>query len=81
MNTTLTPGNLEQIDALADLLAGQEIVMWSVFFLVPVGRAQVVSRLSAEQCELAFERLWRQAQRQPYAIKTTDAPHYRRYVI
>jgi radical SAM protein len=81
VNTTLTPGNLDQIESLADRLAGLEIVMWSVFFLVPVGRAQQMSRLTAGQCEQAFERLWRQAQRQPYAIKTTEAPHYRRYVI
>ena len=81
VNTTLTPGNFDQIESLADLLAGLEIVMWSVFFLVPVGRAQQMSRLTADQCEQAFERLWRQAQRQSYAIKTTEAPHYRRYVV
>ena len=28
-----------------------------------------------------FARLWRQSQRQGYAIKTTEAPHYRRFVI
>jgi MoaA/NifB/PqqE/SkfB family radical SAM enzyme len=65
VNTTLTPSNLDQIEALADLLAAQEIVMWSVFFLVPVGRGEQVPRLSGEQCESAFERLWRQALRQP----------------
>jgi radical SAM protein with 4Fe4S-binding SPASM domain len=70
-----------QIDALADLLAREEIVMWSVFFLVPVGRARYAPRLSADECEAAFANLWRQSQRQPYAIKTTEAPHYRRFVI
>jgi radical SAM protein with 4Fe4S-binding SPASM domain len=38
-------------------------------------------RLSAEECEAAFEQLWREARRQPYAVKTTEAPHYRRYAI
>jgi radical SAM protein len=81
VNTTITTTNFHQIDALADLLADQRIAMWSVFFLVPVGRAAYRQRLSAEQCEKAFEKLWQQSRRQPYAIKTTEAPHYRRYVL
>jgi radical SAM protein with 4Fe4S-binding SPASM domain len=81
INTTLTPANLRQIEAMAERWTGLGISMWSVFFLVPVGRASSMRRLSAEQCEDAFARLWCQARRQPYAIKTTEAPHYRRYVI
>jgi AdoMet-dependent heme synthase len=80
VNTTVTPANVQQIDLMAELLAGQRIAMWSVFFLVPVGRAYVAPRLSADQCEAAFERLWIQSQRQVYPIKTTAAPHYRRFV-
>ncbi|HEY3391153.1 MAG TPA: TIGR04053 family radical SAM/SPASM domain-containing protein [Lacipirellulaceae bacterium] len=80
VNTTITPQNANQIDRMADLLAEQRIVMWSVFFLVPTGRAFFSPRLSAEQCEDAFKRLWRQSKRQTYAIKTTAAPHYRRFV-
>jgi radical SAM protein with 4Fe4S-binding SPASM domain len=81
VNTTLTPTNLGQIDRMAEMLAGQDIAMWSVFFLVPVGRADQMPRLTAGQCETAFARLWRQAQRQAYTIKTTEAPHYRRFVM
>lgn len=81
VNTTLTPANYDQIEELSDLLAEHEIVLWSVFFLVPVGRARHSPRLTAAQNELAFARLWREAQRQPFPIKTTEAPHYRRYVI
>lgn len=81
VNTTLTPTNFGQIDRIAEMLAGRDIVMWSVFFLVPVGRADQMPRLSAEQNEVAFARLWRQSRRQPYAIKTTEAPHYRRFVL
>lgn len=81
VNTTITSANVDQIDRMAELLAELNIVMWSVFFLVPVGRASSSARLSAEQCESAFDRLWRQATRQPFAIKTTEAPHYRRFVM
>jgi radical SAM protein len=81
VNTTVTRRNFHQIDAMADLLATQGIAMWSVFFLVPVGRGVREERIRPEQYEIAFERLWRHAQRQPYGVKTTEAPHYRRFVL
>lgn len=81
INTTVTRRNFHQLDALAALLAGQGIAMWAVFFLIPVGRGISEERLTPEEYELVFEQLWRHAQRQPYAIKTTEAPHYRRFVL
>jgi len=81
VNTTITRRNSLQIDAIADLLAGQGIAMWSVFFLVPVGRGVEEVRIRPHEYEIAFERLWHHAQHQPYAVKTTEAPHYRRYVL
>lgn len=81
VNTTLTPALFPHIERLADLLSELEIDMWSVFFLVPVGRALHAPRLTADQCETAFARLWVQSKRQPYVIKTTEAPHYRRFMI
>ena len=59
----------------------QGIAMWSVFFLVPVGRGVEEQRIAPEEYETVFERLWHHAQRQPYAVKTTEAPHYRRFVL
>ena len=81
VNTTITRRNVHQIDALAELLAGQGIAMWSVFFLVPVGRGIEEQRIAPEEYETVFERLWHHAQCQPYAVKTTEAPHYRRFVL
>lgn len=81
VNTTITRRNFDQIEAMAELLADQGIAMWSVFFLVPVGRGAVEPAIAPEDYEAAFERLWRHAQRQPYGIKTTEAPHYRRFVL
>jgi radical SAM protein len=79
VNTTVTPVNRRRIDEFATLLDGFEIVLWSVFFLVPVGRATTQPRLTARQVEQAFEQLWRQSLRRRFAIKTTEAPHYRRF--
>jgi AdoMet-dependent heme synthase len=81
INTTLTPANFEQLDQMAEQLARPKIVLWSVFFLVPVGRAAMSPRLTTEQYETAFDKLWRHSLRQPYLIKTTEAPHFRRFVL
>jgi AdoMet-dependent heme synthase len=81
VNTTITRRNVHQVDAIAELLATQGIAMWSVFFLVPVGRGVEEQRISPAEYETVFEQLWSHSHRQPYAVKTTEAPHYRRYVL
>ncbi len=81
VNTTITRRNVDQVDRMAELLSGQGIAMWSVFFLVPVGRGVEEERIRPEEYELVFARLWHHAGRQPYAVKTTEAPHYRRFVL
>lgn len=81
VNTTITCRNVHQIDAMANLFADKQIMMWSVFFLVPVGRGTMERRIAPSQYEDVFEQLWRHSRRQPYGIKTTEAPHYRRFVI
>ncbi|HEY3329073.1 MAG TPA: TIGR04053 family radical SAM/SPASM domain-containing protein [Capsulimonadaceae bacterium] len=81
INTTVTKRNVHQINAIAELLASQGIVLWSVFFLVPIGRGLAEERILPHQYEEVFETLWLQSQKQSYAIKTTEAHHYRRYVM
>lgn len=81
VNTTVHRGNLDELAALADLLDGYGIVLWSVFFLVPVGRALADRRIETQQYEEAFALLAREARRRSYVIKTTEAPHYRRFVM
>ncbi len=81
LNTSITRRNVHQVDAIAELLAEQGIAMWSVFFLIPVGRGMEEERIKPEEYETVFGQLWSHAQKQPYSIKTTEAPHYRRYVL
>ena len=81
INTSITRRNFDQIDDIAELLQAQGIAMWSVFFLIPVGRGIAEERITPEEYEIAFEKLWQQSQRRPYGIKTTEAPHYRRFVL
>jgi len=81
INTTITTRNVHQIDAIAELLVDKGIFMWSVFFLVPVGRGAQETRIAPHQYEEVFARLWYHARTKPYAVKTTEAPHYRRFVL
>jgi radical SAM protein len=82
VNTTITRRNFELIDEMAEFLTRfGGVMMWSVFFLVPVGRGVEEERISAEEYETAFAKLWYHANKKPFAIKTTEAPHYRRFVL
>ncbi|MDR2346848.1 MAG: TIGR04053 family radical SAM/SPASM domain-containing protein [Planctomycetaceae bacterium] len=82
INTSITKRNFDLIDDTADYLARfGGVIMWSVFFLIPVGRGVEEVRISADEYETAFEKLWHHAQTKPYSVKTTEAPHYRRFVL
>lgn len=81
VNTSVTRRNVHQLDEIAELLAEQGIAMWSVFFLIPVGRGLQQQRITPAEYELVFEQLYRHARSKPYGVKTTEAPHYRRYVL
>lgn len=80
INTTITRRNIEDFDAIARLLQTLDIVLWSVFFLVPTGRGQTADLISADEFEQVFERLEELSRRASFDIKTTEAQHYRRFV-
>jgi len=55
--------------------------MWNVFFLVPVGRGQLTDLLSGEEFEQVFGKIYQLSHRVGFQIKTTEAMHYRRYLL
>ena len=82
VNTSITRRNVVFIDDMAEYLARfGGVMMWSLFFLVPVGRGIEEERIAPEEYETVFAKLWYHAQQKPFAIKTTEAPHYRRFVL
>ena len=81
VNTTVSRRNFADLDRMIDLLGSLRVVLWSVFFLVPTGRAQLSDLLSAEEHEQAFARLYSASKRVKFHIKTTEGQHYRRYVL
>ncbi|HVN87152.1 MAG TPA: TIGR04053 family radical SAM/SPASM domain-containing protein [Candidatus Binatia bacterium] len=81
VNTTMTRFNLEHFDAMAELMIDLGIDLWSVFFLVPTGRGRVEDEISAAQYEDVFARMYALSQRVGFDIKSTAAPHYRRFLL
>ncbi len=81
INTTISRHNYAHVEEIERLLTRLKIVLWSVFFLVPTGRGQLDDLISAEECEQVFEKLHRASQRVKFHIKTTEAQHYRRFLL
>ena len=79
INTTITRHNLQHLDAMIALLEQLDIVLWSVFFLVPTGRGSAIDLISADEFEQVFEKLYQTAKRGRFDIKSTEAQHYRRF--
>ena len=81
INTTVSRYNVADLDDMTELLTSLRVVLWSVFFLVPTGRAQLTQMLSAEEHECIFAKLYAASKRVKFHIKTTEGQHYRRYVL
>ncbi|MEK7798814.1 MAG: TIGR04053 family radical SAM/SPASM domain-containing protein [Acidobacteriota bacterium] len=81
INTTLTRHNLEDLPAIADLVGSLEARRWTVFLLVPTGRALSSQQVSPDECEEVFAWLYELSKKVPFRIKTTEGPHYRRVAL
>jgi radical SAM protein with 4Fe4S-binding SPASM domain len=66
---------------MVELVARSGAVQWSLFFLVPTGRARAADMISSEEHERVFHWLYDLSRRAPFDIKSTAAPAYRRVVI
>jgi len=81
VHTTISRHNAHDLDNLCNLFEKLAIVMWNVFFLVPVGRGQLDDLLSGEEFERVFGKIYELSLRANFQIKTTEAMHYRRYLL
>jgi radical SAM protein with 4Fe4S-binding SPASM domain len=73
--------NLYDLENLAALLKTMRISQWSIAFPVPATATELEETPSAGQFEGAFARIYSLAQNVPFKVKTSEAPHYRRYVL
>ena len=80
LQTTVTRRNLSHLTQIADLVGEVGGKMWSLFFLVVTGRALAEDDLTAPEYEQVFETIYNLSRTAPFAIKTTEGMHYRRYI-
>ena len=81
INTTLTRHNLADLPAIASLVEMLEAKRWTLFLLVPTGRAHDEQQITPAECERVFEWLSDLAGTARFKIKTTEGPHYRRVAL
>jgi len=81
VNTSITQMNRHELDRIASDLATLGIELWSVFFVVPTGRATALDLLDPLEVESVLEDLARLSETAPFDIKTTAAPHFRRVLL
>ncbi len=81
VNTTVAKHNVDILHEMVPFIQEVGAVQWSVFFLVPTGRAMREQMISAEQHEKVFNWLYDLSQNAPFDIKATAAPMYRRVAI
>ena len=73
--------NLHDLENLAALLQTLRIKQWNIAFPVPTTPEELEETPSAGEFESAFARIYTLAQKVSFKIKTSEAPHYRRYVL
>jgi radical SAM protein len=78
INTSIHRANIHCLEPMAAVVREAGCALWSVFFVVPTGRAGTHMLPTPERVEAALNELATIAEREPFAVKTTAAPHYRR---
>jgi radical SAM protein len=81
INTSVGPHNMKSMAAMAAMVRELGAVLWSVFVVVPTGRAESSLLLGPKAIESLFEELATLADGAPFDVKTTAAPHFRRVLM
>jgi AdoMet-dependent heme synthase len=79
INTTVTAGNVDELPDLLRQVIDLEAFLWSVFLLVPTGRGEALQALPPEEVEDVLH--WLVDVSHHLAVKTTEAPHFRRVIL
>ncbi|MFT4175865.1 MAG: radical SAM protein [Luteolibacter sp.] len=81
INTTITAGNIHEFDLFKELMLSVCPEMWSVFILVPTGRAGAKDIPPPDKLERIFEQMADLTGKVPFSIKTTEGHHFRRVLL
>jgi AdoMet-dependent heme synthase len=78
VNTAVCRRTVGDLPALTRRVKAFGAVLWALFFLIPVGRAQADQALGPVEIETVLEWAAGLVGRVPFGIKTTEAPHFHR---
>jgi radical SAM protein len=82
VNTLVAEETVDDLPAIYELLRTSFPVMrWSLFFLISVGRGKALNAVSPEEGERIMNWVLDLVPNAPFAVKTTEAPSYRRLAI
>jgi len=82
VNTLVAEETADDLPAIYKLLRTSFPVMrWSLFFLIAVGRGKALNEVTPEEGEAIMRWVFDLSMRAPFAVKTTEAPSYRRIAI
>jgi radical SAM protein len=80
INTCFSSVNLHHLERMIELVTSLGASFWEVFFLIPIGRGQLLKGATPDQMEAVFERLARLEEEGGPIVKITEGQHYRRFL-
>jgi radical SAM protein len=81
IHTTVTASNHTELGRIAERVFETGGKMWSLFFMAGGGPLAADGALSPAQFEKVFQVIYELSKVAPFDIKTTEAAHYRRFVM
>ena len=81
VNTLITDETLPDLPAIYELMTTLDIMRWSLFYLISVGRGSALKEISPAESEHLNRWLFELSRAAPFQVKTTEAMHYRRLAI
>lgn len=81
INTSICRYNHDSFARLHEQVSELGVVLWSLFFLVPTGRANREMQISAAQAEDIMKKMALMSVSCGFDVKSTAAPHFRRVLL
>jgi AdoMet-dependent heme synthase len=81
VNTLVARQTADDLEDIYELLKTVTVMRWSLFFLIAVGRGKMLEEIAPEKSDEVMNWIYDIAREAPFAVKTTEAPHYRRVAL
>ncbi len=78
VNTLVTAETASDLPGVFRLLLDLGIMRWSLFYLIGTGRGRDLREIRPSQAEVLHHWMYDLSRTAPFAIKATEAPHFRR---